>query len=205
MKKILAVILSFTCLFSSFAFLTSAEENTVTNTETSTDESTEESTGHVHEPNSYLVDYTETTHGYLCSNCNESYFEDHIPEEEGKCPCGYFDHEHKPEAWFMPGMYTEETGTAHSYLCSECSNAAVITEEHTFDENGNCPCGMVDPEKITENRDIMSILRILFTIIPQYFNFGMKILGKAFDVFADEMDSYLYYYKVLAYLIAFGI
>ena len=200
MKRILSLVLVFTCIFSSFTFLASAEESTEesteasteTSTEASTDESTEESTGestgHVHErnPNNLLVYYTETTHRYQCSTCDEYYTENHIPAEEGKCPCGYFDHEHKPEAWFMSGMYTEETGTAHSYLCSECSNAAVITEEHTFDKNGVCPCGMYDKEKIVESQDLISVYRALFKIIPQSINFIMKAFSKMFEA-AFEM------------------
>jgi len=200
MKRILSLVLVFTCIFSSFAFLTSAEENTETSTETSTetntetsteastDESTEESTGHVHErnPNNPLVYYTETTHRYQCSNCAEYYVEDHTPDEEGKCPCGYFDHEHKPEAWYMSAG-TENGGIAnHVFLCSECSICAIIVEEHNFDEKGICWCGMYDSEKVVENSDFISIFRALFKMIPQIFDFMTKAIRKIFGA-AFEM------------------
>lgn len=200
MKRILSLILVLTCIFSSFTFLANAEENT----EASTEASTETNTGHVHERNPYLVFYTETKHRYSCTTCNEYCVEDHIPEEEGKCPCGYFDHEHTPEAWAMVDVSGEKGLTAHSYLCSECSNAAIIIEEHAFDENGFCRCGYVDSEN--ENINSFTILRVLlFEYFPKGIRFITKFVGKAFDVLFDDIDSTLYYYKVLAYLIAFGI
>jgi len=172
MKRILSLVLVFTCIFSSFAFLTSAEENTETNTETSTETGTE----HVHEQNPYFAYYTETTHTYDCSTCGEAYTENHIPAEEGKCPCGYFDHEHKPEAWVMFGVYSDDSSAAHSYICSECEFWGWIEEEHAFDENGVCPCGWVDTEN--PNLNLFDALRALFSWFPSVFNFMAKFYGK---------------------------
>lgn len=176
MKRILSLVLVLTCILSSFTFLANAEESTEPNTETNT--------GHVHERNPVGVYYTETTHEYQCLTCKEYYVEDHIPDEKGKCPCGYFDHEHKPEAWAMLGRHTEEIGAYHSYLCSECSIIAEITEKHTFDENGVCPCGYVDAEN--ENADPIAMLRMFFKMIPQAIDFIIKMYSKLFSA-AFEM------------------
>ncbi len=166
MKRILSFLLVLTCLFSSFAFLASAEE----------------STEHVHERNPYMVCYTETTHEYRCSICRENYVEDHTPDEEGKCPCGYMDHEHSPEAWYM----SNGTSDNHMFLCSKCSIFAIIFEEHTFDEKGICWCGMYDLEKVVENLDFISVFRAIFKMIPQLIDFMTKAFRKTFEV-AFEM------------------
>lgn len=186
MKRVLSLVLVFTCIFSSFTFLAGAEESTEesteTNTETSTKTSTETGTEHVHERFSYIACYTETTHTYKCSTCDEYYTENHIPAEEGKCPCGYFDHEHKPEAWYMGGIYSDDKLAVHSYICSECEVWGWIEEEHTFDENGICPsCGMFDSEN--PNLNSFDTLRSLFSAIPSTFNFLAKFIGKMINSF----------------------
>lgn len=199
MKRILSLVLVFTCIFSSFTFLASAEESTETstetsteastetNTETSTETNTETSTEHVHERSPYIVYYTETTHRYKCSTCDEYYTENHMPAEEGKCPCGYFDHEHKPEAWYMVGLYSDDTRAVHSYICSECKVLGWIEEEHTFDENGICPsCGWIDSEN--PNLNSFDILRTFFRLFPSIFNFLAKIIGKGIEMAMDILD-----------------
>lgn len=119
MKRIISFLLAFTLIFSSAAVVANAE--------------------HTHKAGVYVAaSNTEYGHTAICKICGSAFYENHITDENGKCDCGYIDHEHTATTY---PVYDQ---TYHTYNCAEC-NVTVI-EYHVINENGECVCGYMDHE-----------------------------------------------------------
>lgn len=119
MKRIISFILAFTFIFSSATVVAHAE--------------------HSHKAGIYVV-ASNTVYGHtaICKICGDAFYENHSTDENGKCACGFIQHEHSATTY---PVYNE---SFHTFICTECK--VTVLEDHVIDENGECICGYMDHE-----------------------------------------------------------